>query len=78
VNTKRRKNRTYLRIADDLRRRIERGEFRPGDALPSITRISQEYECADTTAAKAVNVLKAKGLALDVQGSGTIVAAREA
>jgi DNA-binding transcriptional regulator YhcF (GntR family) len=78
VNAKRRKNRTYLRIADDLRRRIERGEFRPGDALPSIMRISQEYECAETTATKAVNVLKAKRLALDVQGSGMIVAARKA
>jgi hypothetical protein len=39
VNTRRRKNRAYLRIADDLRRHIERGDFQPGAALPSITRI---------------------------------------
>lgn len=63
----------YLRVAADLRARIESGEFRPGDALPSITRISQEYECAKTTAAKALGVLKREGLARGVQGWGTIV-----
>jgi DNA-binding GntR family transcriptional regulator len=66
----------YLRIAADLRQRIESGEFRPGDALPSITRLSQEYGCAKTTAAKALNVLKAEGLAVGRQGWGTLVAGR--
>jgi DNA-binding GntR family transcriptional regulator len=63
----------YLRIAADLRRRIEDGELRPGDALPSINRIAQEWGCAKTTAAKALNLLKAEGLARGVQGWGTIV-----
>ena len=63
----------YLRIAADLRARIKRGEFRPGDALPSITRLAQEYDCAKTTAAKALNVLKREGVARGVQGWGTLV-----
>jgi DNA-binding GntR family transcriptional regulator len=67
---------TYLRIAADLRERIEAGEFRPGDALPSIARISQEYECAKTTAAKALGVLKREGLARGIRGWGTIVTGR--
>jgi DNA-binding GntR family transcriptional regulator len=62
-----------MRIAADLRQRIERGELRPGDALPSINRIAQEWGCAKTTAAKALNVLKAEGLARGVHGWGTIV-----
>ena len=62
-----------LRIAADLRARIKRGEFRPGDALPSITRLAQEYDCAKTTAAKALNVLKREGVARGVQGWGTLV-----
>jgi DNA-binding GntR family transcriptional regulator len=66
----------YLRIAADLRARIESGEFRPGDALPSITRLSQEYGVAKTTAQKALQVLKDEGLARGVQGWGTIVAER--
>jgi DNA-binding GntR family transcriptional regulator len=66
----------YLRIAADLRRRIEVGEFRPGDALPSINRLAQEYGVAKTTAQKALQVLKDEGLARGVQGWGTIVTDR--
>ena len=63
-------------IAADLRAKIAAGEFRPGDALPSITRLSQDYGVAKTTAQKALDVLKAEGLAAGVQGWGTIVAER--
>lgn len=63
----------YLRIATDLRERINSGELQPGDALPSINRIAPEWGCAKTTAAKALNVLKAEGLARGVHGWGTIV-----
>src|SRR6266704_2563899 len=48
----------YMRIAADLRQRIKSGELQAGDALPSINRISQEWGCAKTTAAKALNLLK--------------------
>jgi DNA-binding GntR family transcriptional regulator len=67
----------YLRIADDLRQRIERGELRPGDALPSITRIAQEWGVAKSTAVKALAVLKREGLTIPVQGWATIVAGPE-
>ncbi|HUY46531.1 MAG TPA: winged helix-turn-helix domain-containing protein [Streptosporangiaceae bacterium] len=66
----------YLVIAGDLRARIESGEFAPGDALPSINRLAQEYEVAKTTAQKALQVLKDEGLARGVQGWGTIVLPR--
>jgi DNA-binding GntR family transcriptional regulator len=62
-----------MRIAADLRQRIKSGELQAGDALPSINRISQEWGCAKTTAAKALNLLKAEGLVRGVQGWGTIV-----
>ena len=64
----------YRQIAAWLRARIEAGEFRPGDALPSITRLSQEYGVAKTTAQKALRVLVGEGLARGVQGWATIVA----
>ena len=63
-------------IAGELRTRIKSGEFAPGDALPSITRLAQEYEVAKTTAQKALQVLKDEGLARGVQGWGTMVQAR--
>jgi DNA-binding GntR family transcriptional regulator len=66
----------YLVIAGELRAQIESGDFAPGDALPSITRLAQEYEVAKTTAQKALQVLKDEGLARGVQGWGTIVESR--
>jgi len=63
-------------IAGELRGRIEAGEFRPGDALPSINRLAQEYGVAKTTAQKALQVLKDEGIAHGVQGWGTIVSER--
>lgn len=66
----------YLRIAAGLRGRIERGELRPGDMLPSITRISQEEGVSKGTAVKALDVLRREGLTYSVQGWGTFVSDR--
>jgi DNA-binding GntR family transcriptional regulator len=66
----------YLRIAADLRLRIDSGQLRPGDALPSINRLAQEWDVAKTTVTKAIGVLKDEGLVRGVQGWGTIVAER--
>jgi DNA-binding GntR family transcriptional regulator len=66
----------YQQIAADLRARIESGELAPGDMLPSITRLSQEYGVAKGTAVKALNVLRSEGLTRTVAGWGTFVADR--
>jgi DNA-binding GntR family transcriptional regulator len=63
----------YLVIAADLRAAIESGQYRPGDALPSINQLAQEYGVAKTTAQKALRVLKDEGLAVGRHGWGTIV-----
>ncbi len=39
----------YLRVAADIRDRIERGELRPGDPLPSINRMAQETGYSENT-----------------------------
>jgi DNA-binding GntR family transcriptional regulator len=66
----------YQQIAADLRARIESGDLAPGDMLPSITRLSQEYGVAKGTAVKALDVLKREGLTRTVAGWGTFVAGR--
>ncbi len=63
----------YRQLAAVLRARIERGEFRPGDRLPSQTSIVQEYGVARMTAGKALQVLVDEGLAVIVPGMGTYV-----
>ena len=64
----------YLAIAAALRARIESGELPPGEILPSIARISQEWGVTKATAAKALKELRSEGLTRSVAGWGTFVA----
>jgi DNA-binding GntR family transcriptional regulator len=66
----------YQQIAADLRARIESGDLAPGDMVPSITRLAQEYDVAKGTAVKALDMLKREGLTRTVAGWGTFVAER--
>lgn len=66
-------NPPYLRIAAELRRRIEDGELGPGDPLPSTRQIVRDFGVAMATATKALAALQNDGLARPVPGVGTIV-----
>ncbi|MEW1635255.1 GntR family transcriptional regulator [Streptomyces sp. NPDC093801] len=66
----------YVRIAAELRGRIERGELRPGDRVPSTRAITQRWGVAMATASKALGALGQEGLVRAVPGVGTVVAAR--
>jgi len=49
-------------LADFIRTAISNGEFKEGDALPSINKISSEYGVARDTVYKAFQDLKEKGI----------------
>ncbi|MGE7388661.1 GntR family transcriptional regulator [Streptomyces sp. NPDC004126] len=68
----------YARIAGELRRRIESGELRPGDRVPSTRAITQRWGVAMATASKALAALGQEGLVRAVPGVGTVVADRPA
>ena len=68
--------RIYLRIAADVRTRIESGELKPGQPAPSITALCQEWGVARETAAHALKVLEAEGLVRRYPGRGYYVTAR--
>jgi len=63
----------YQQIAAILRGRIERGEYEPGQRLPSIMTLMQEYGVAHLTANKALRLLVAEGLAEMSPGRGFYV-----
>ncbi|WP_432039691.1 GntR family transcriptional regulator [Streptomyces cucumeris] len=63
----------YLRVADDLRKKIAAGELPPHARLPSQARIREEYGVSDTVALEARKVLMAEGLVEGRSGSGTYV-----
>jgi GntR family transcriptional regulator len=56
-----------------LKAQIEGGELSPGDRLPSITALAQQYRLAMTTVRKALDALKAEGLVV-TSPMGTFVA----
>jgi len=68
--------RIYLRIAADIRRRIEADELKPGEPVPSITALCQEWGVARETAAHALQVLEAEGLVRRYPGRGYYVTQR--
>lgn len=63
----------YLQVAAILREAIEHGDYPPGRAIPSETRLMQEHGVARLTARKAVRVLVAEGLVEVVPGRGAYV-----
>jgi DNA-binding GntR family transcriptional regulator len=68
--------RIYVRIAADLRRKIETGELEPGQPAPSITTLTQEWSVARETAAHALTTLESEGLVRRYPGRGYYVTAR--
>ncbi|WP_405779871.1 GntR family transcriptional regulator [Streptomyces sp. NBC_00859] len=61
------------RIAEDLRRKIEVGELRSGDKLPSERRLAEQYGAARNTAREAIRILAEQGLVTAKHGSGVFV-----
>ncbi len=64
---------TARQIADDLRARIDSGEFGPGARLPGEPALVKQYGVAKMTAANALKLLVAEGAAYARPGSGTYV-----
>ena len=64
----------YRRIVAEVRRRIESGELRPGDRVPSARAITREWGVAIATATKAHAALRDEGLTISRPGVGTVVA----
>jgi len=64
----------YRQIKQDLSRRIERGQLRPGDALPSEAELCESYGVSRPTLRQATQDLIRDGLLVVRRGVGTYVA----
>jgi GntR family transcriptional regulator len=64
----------YRQLASILRDQIASGELARGAPVPSVKRLRQEYGVAETTARKAVALLRDEGLVETVTGWGSFVA----
>ncbi|MGH9243325.1 MAG: GntR family transcriptional regulator [Acidimicrobiales bacterium] len=64
----------YRAIADELRRRVEAGDFGAGRLLPSEASLSEEYGSSRITVRRALELLRSEGLVDARQGFGWFVA----
>lgn len=64
----------YEQIAESIRVRIALGELAPGEQLPTVRALAQQWGCTTSTVSRAYAMLAEEGLATGQQGSGTRVA----
>ena len=63
----------YRQIKDLLVRALDRGEWKPGEAIPSETELALRFQVSQGTVRKAVDELAAENLLIRRQGKGTFV-----
>src|SRR5690554_4264933 len=64
----------YIQVASALRRRIETGEWLPGEKISTLEELEEEFQRARVTVRQAVGLLEKEGLLKRQQGRGTFVA----
>lgn len=65
----------YYRLAEDLRAKIERGEFKPGDMIPSTAQLAQQYGVSPMTVRQGLALLAKGGYIKTIQGKGSFITA---
>ena len=63
----------HRQVAQFIRDRIRDGEFGPGDRIPGVTGLMQEYGIARTTAGKVLSLLREEDVITVVPGWGSFV-----
>lgn len=63
----------WPQVAEELRRRLDAGTYKPGERFPGTVDIAVEFEVSQSTAQKAVVALRAEGRLYTVLGQGSFV-----
>jgi len=60
-------------IAYELKSRIRKGVYRPGEKIPSIRELALDFGCNKITVQKAFDILKSEGILENTVGSGSYI-----
>jgi GntR family transcriptional regulator len=63
----------HLRIADDLRMQIERGNLQPGASLRTLADLADQWSCSLNSARGAIALLRSQGLITSGRGKAPTV-----
>lgn len=67
----------YIRIERALREKIEKGEFKIGDRLPSEEKLASEFKVSRMTLRRALSLLVSEGYLYPTPGRGTFITSPE-
>ncbi|PWU59456.1 GntR family transcriptional regulator [Micromonospora globispora] len=67
---------SYTDIAADITAKITAGEYESGAKLPSYSQLADLYSVSFSTAARAVALLRDRGIVIGAPGRGIFVAER--
>ena len=74
--SKARRTLQYLRIADDLREAIRRGDYQVGEMLPSNRKLAAQMGVAQMTVKHAMTKLTEEGIVEVIPAVGTFIRAK--
>ena len=63
----------YLQVIDRIKKRMVRGDIKPGDKMPSTRALALEYGVNPNTAARIYDEMTAMGLCYTERGLGTFM-----
>lgn len=67
----------YLQVMNELKKKMVKGELKPGEKMPSGRDLAVEYKVNQNTAARIYRELEAQGYCFTRRGIGTFVSEEE-
>lgn len=63
----------YYRLAEDIKKKIEAGKYKPGEMIPSTARLAKKYSVSHMTVRQGLALLSRRGYIESIRGKGSIV-----
>ncbi len=67
----------FNKMLNDLRNKIKSGEWQPGERMPTLTKLSDEYNVGMSTTREVLRALESESLIEIFQGRGTFVSTED-
>ena len=63
----------YIKIVEDIKKKVNSAELKPGDTVPPETALCKEYDVSRMTVRKGLAILASEGYIFSVPGKGSYV-----
>lgn len=67
----------YAQVADWVEASVKRGDVQPGDRLPAVRDLAEQWEIGGNTITHAWRILAERGVIVSSHGKGTFIAEKK-